>query len=287
MALKDIIDRQSLYQDVKSARKSSEITTDRVRDNMHNLRKLISYWRVYPDRFVDFLCSLNPNNQFHLYFFQRVYLRAVMRHQYSYFTFVRGYSKSFLADLALVLEAILYPGADRFTVAAGKEQSASILREKIAVICKFIPALEKEIFWDNRNSGSASKTLATKDFVSYSFKNGSTIRNIAASQSSRGLRFQGGVIEECALFNDQTILNEVIIPTMNVKRVINGDVDDKEIVNQSQCYITTAGFKNTFSYEKLLQLLAQMVARPKKAIVMGGTWRVKKIPVPSLNAVNV
>lgn len=77
------------------------------------------------------------------------------------------------------------------------------------------------------------------------------------------------------MFEDQSILNTVILPTMNVKRPINGIVDDKEVLNQSQLYITTSGYKNSFSYEKLLQIFAQMVARPEKAIIIGGTWRVK------------
>lgn len=189
-----------------------------------------------------------------------------------------GYSKSFLGDLALILKAILYPGAQLFTVASGKEQSANILKEKVETICGLIPAIEKEIIWDNRNSGSKKKTVATKDSVTYSFKNGSSIRNIAASENSRGLRFHSGLIEECAMFEDQSILNTVILPTMNVKRPINGIVDDKEVLNQSQLYITTSGYKNSFSYEKLLQIFAQMVARPEKAIIIGGTWRVKKQP---------
>ena len=37
---------------------------------------------------------------------------------------------------------------------------------------------------------------------------------------------------------------------------------------------TTAGYKNTFSYDKLIQLLIRMVIEPDKAFVMGGTWRI-------------
>lgn len=274
MALKDILDTAARRS--TKPKSETEVTTDRIRACMSEMRKLIAYWRVYPDRFVDFLCSLNPNNTFKLYYYQRVYLRCVMRHQLCYCVFPRGYSKSFLGDLALILKAILYPGAQLFAVASGKEQSANILKEKVETICGLIPAVEKEIIWDNRNSGSKKKTVATKDSVTYSFKNGSSIRNIAASENSRGLRFHSGLVEECAMFDDQSILNEVIIPTMNVKRSINGEVDDNEVLNQSQLFITTAGYKNSFSYEKLLQIFAQMVARPQKAIIIGGTWRVEK-----------
>lgn len=37
---------------------------------------------------------------------------------------------------------------------------------------------------------------------------------------------------------------------------------------------TTAGWKNSFAYEKLMTLLIQQVIEPSKAMIMGGTWRV-------------
>lgn len=84
------------------------------------------------------------------------------------------------------------------------------------------------------------------------------------------------VIEECVGV-DQQILNEVIIPTLNVSRMINGVVDPNEVLNKSQVYVTSAGYKGTFSYDKLIQFVCQMTARPKEAIVLGGSWRVPVI----------
>ena len=187
---------------------------------------------------------------------------------------MRAWSKSFMSVMALMLKAILYPGAKLFTVAGGTEQSAGILSGKVDEICRLIPAIEKEIIWGTR--GMRAKTSQTKDTVIYSFRNGSTLENIAASEKSRGRRFQAGLMEECVGI-DQDILNEVIIPTMNVNRMVNGKADENEKLNKSQIYVTTAGYKNTFSYEKLIQILCQMVARPKDAIVLGGSWRVPVI----------
>jgi hypothetical protein len=48
-------------------------------------------------------------------------------------------------------------------------------------------------------------------------------------------------MEECVSI-DQTMLNEVIIPTTNVdRRLPDGSRDPDEVVNKSQIYITTAG----------------------------------------------
>jgi hypothetical protein len=72
-----------------------------------------------------------------------------------------------------------------------------------------------------------------KDYCKYIFKNGSTIENLAARDSSRGRRFHAGLIEECVGV-DQKILQEVIIPTMNVsRRCADGEVREEEVLNQS------------------------------------------------------
>lgn len=107
--------------------------------------------------------------------------------------------------------------------------------------------------------------------VEYKFKNGSKLDIIAAQQSSRGKRATGGLMEECILI-DQTLLNEVIIPTMNVdRRLSDGSRHEEETVNKSQIYVTTAGWKNSFAYEKLIQILIQQIIEPAEAVVLGGT----------------
>ncbi len=252
--------------------RASEISEEDLIKNLDKYRELISYWRMYPDRLIDYYVSLAPNHPFKLYFYQRLFLRVVMRHKFVYATFVRAWSKSFMSVMALMLKAILYPGAKLFSVAAGKEQSATILSDKVSEICTLIPAIEREIIWDTR--GMRQKTHQTKDTVIYTFKNGSVLRNISATSHTRGGRFQAGLMEEC-IGIDQDILKEVIIPTMNISRNIPGyGVDKNEPLNQSQIYITTAGYKNTFGYEQLIQILCQSVARPKEAMILGGTWKV-------------
>lgn len=216
------------------------LSEERIKSQKDKLRQYIAFWREYPDIFVDFLCGSNPEN-FHLFFYQRVFLRAVMRHRYAYATFPRAYSKSFLSVLVLMLRCILYPGSHLFVTTGGKEQAAGIAREKAEEICKLIPGIKNEIDW----SRGASK--ASKNMVEYIFKNGSKLDIMAAQQSSRGKRATGGLMEECILI-DQQLLNEVIIPTMNVdRRLSDGSRQEDEPVNKSQIYVTTAGWKNSFA----------------------------------------
>ena len=248
--------------------KKMGLSEERIREQLPIIRQYIAYWREYPDMFVEFLCGENNPENFHLFFYQRLFLRAVMRHRYAYATFPRAYSKSFLSVLILMLRCVLFPGAHLFVTTGGKEQAAGIAREKAEELCKLIPGLKNEIDW----SRGASK--ASKNMVEYLFKNGSKLDIMAAQQSSRGKRATGGLVEECILV-DQTLLNEVIIPTMNVdRRLADGSRHEEEVINKSQIYVTTAGWKNSFAYEKLIQTLIQQITDPEQAIVIGGTWRV-------------
>ena len=91
MALKDLIELSN----AKELKKTG-LSEERIQAQIPILRQYVAFWREYPDMFVEFLCGSNPEN-FHLYFYQRVFLRAVIRHRYAYATFPRAYSKSFLS----------------------------------------------------------------------------------------------------------------------------------------------------------------------------------------------
>lgn len=106
------------------------------------------------------------------------------------------------------------------------------------------------------------------------FKNNSQLDIMASSQKSRGKRKTGGLVEECILV-DKTLLNEVIIPTMNVdRRLSDGTRQADETTNKSQIFVTTAGWKNSYAYEKLMMTLMEQVLDPKQSVVLGGTWRI-------------
>ena len=179
------------------------LSEERVRAILPVVRDYVGYWREYPDKFIDFLCG--PNSKFKLFFYQRIFLRAVIRHKYAYATFPRAYSKSFLSVLTLIVRCILYPGAKLFVCSGGKEQAASIAKEKVEELCDLIPALKREIDW------RPGKTLMGKDYVKVEFKNGSRLDVVAARNSARGGRRHGGLLAEVILI-DGTALNEVIIP---------------------------------------------------------------------------
>ena len=258
MSLQNLLDLSS------SRNKKIGLSEERIRAAMPEIRKSIAFYREYPDLFVDFIKG--PDSNFKFYFYQRIFLRVVMRHRKVYATFPRAYSKSFLSMMVLMLRCILYPGCELFITTGGKEQAASITVAKIDEICRLIPALSNEINWER---GASKKS---KDSVEYIFKCGSKINILAAKESSRGQRRTGGLMEECVLI-DQDALNEIVIPTTNVDRLLSdGSRHPEETVNKSQIYITPAGYKNTFAYQKLIELLVESILEPDKTMIMGGTW---------------
>ena len=142
MALADLLK-------ISKQKEDAAITEERVTAALPRIREVVSFWREYPDLFIDFMAGgeNRPATAFHLYFYQRIFLRACMRYKMVYATFPRAFSKSFLSTLILITRCVLYPGAHLFVTSGGKEQSASILTAKVQEICRLIPAFNNEIDW--------------------------------------------------------------------------------------------------------------------------------------------
>lgn len=164
-------------------------------------------------------------------------------------TFTRGTAKSFTEILALMLKCIMYPGTHLFICAPTKYQAASIAKENIEKIWEFYPLLKGEVkkFWFNIDD---TKLL---------FHNNSKLDVVQMSESARGGRRNGGSIEEIVDPKmDKDTLNSVVIPLMANDRIAEcGGVDPNE-KHKSQFYITTAGNKQSYAYEKMKEVLLDM-----------------------------
>lgn len=119
MSLKDLLDISTKKEVIKQG-----MTEERMIAAMPELRKAISFYREYPDIFIDDIKG--PNSTFKFYFYQRVFLRVVMRHRRVYAVYPRAFSKSFLTMMILMLRAILFPNSALFVTTGGKEQAALV-----------------------------------------------------------------------------------------------------------------------------------------------------------------
>lgn len=121
MALEDLLNLSNNH-------KKIGVSEERIEAILPIARKYIAFWREYPDLFVDFMVrgfnGEEKEGQFKFFFYQRVFLRAIMRYQYVYCVFPRAYSKSFLSVMAMMVRCILYPGAHLFVTSGGKERIA-------------------------------------------------------------------------------------------------------------------------------------------------------------------
>ena len=245
---------------LQKKKKSRVISKEMIEKNLDNLIPYLSFFRAYPDKFIDMISA--DDCPFKLFFYQRIFLRVTMRYRYVYVTFNRAFAKSFLSIMTLYLKCIFYPGVKLFITAGGKEQATDIARAKIDELWEWWPCLKNEIQREEK----------AKDYIKLHFKNGSQLDIMPAKDTTRGQRRHGGLLDEVIMI-DGDKLNRFVIPTMNVDRVAKcGGIDPNEN-HKSQIYVTTAGHKASFAYEKMLQLIIWMVVRGT-AFVWGGDYRI-------------
>lgn len=235
------------------------LTQEFLEQNEKLIGDYCNYFLRNPDLFLDTIKSKEcPINFF---YYQRILLRAMMRYRFFFGTFTRGTSKSFIAILSQYLSCIFLPGSKRFLVSQFKKASLDITKAKLEEIWTWFPILKNEL---------ESWKMST-DYIELKFKNRSLFQILTLSASARGQRATGGVMEEAALIDGQ-VLNEVILPMMSVpRRGPNGLVDPDE-PHQQQIYITSAGAKTTFAYERLVEMVVQEIVDPSDVFVCGSSY---------------
>lgn len=247
----------------KSNKDTSAKTFEDMKDEW---RKACGYWKQYPDRFLDYIKP--KDSKIDLYPYQRIMLRVLFRYRKVYITATRGTAKSFTEILALYLRCIMFPDVKLFICAPGKEQASKIAKENIEQIWSFFPLLKPEV----------EHTTFGKDYTRLTFFNGSVLDVVQVEQSARGGRRHGGAVEEIV---DESLkkdtLNEVVIPLMANNRIASCGHLGKEFridpneMHKSQYFITTAGTRQSFAFEKLKEILKEM-AEGKSAFSLGNSY---------------
>ena len=241
------------------------ITKADIMKNFESYQTAIAFYRWYPDLFVDLLVEASgPDCTFKLYAYQRLMLRAMARYPEVNLTFSRGTSKSFTNVLFQIIKCILWPNTKGTVCAATKEQAAEILGAKLAEVLDLIPVLRFEIAKQTSKDGQ----------IKVLFKNGSWLRNIATKGSTRGQRSTALTTEEIIIV-DPDNLEAIVRPLLAIpRRAANGEVNLNEHTRRQEIILTTAGYKGSHAYHRLIANLVRMVSEPGKAIVLGGSYRI-------------
>ncbi len=223
--------------------------------------KYASFFTAYPDLFIDLITP--SESSFKLFFYQRMFLRACLRYRYHYCVAPRAFSKTFVSLLGMFLKCVFQPGSKVFICAPKKDQSAKICKEKLAEIFDLFPILKREIQIENYGT----------DYVRLVFKNNSVFDVVGALDSTRGGRRHSGLIDEVRDHDGDT-LNEVVLPLLNVNRRTAARTVNLKEPHQAQFYMTSAGTKMSYAYDKLMECVVSSIIDPESTFVWGCDYRV-------------
>ena len=113
---------------------------------MRNLDKFLDFsaWVIwYPDLFLDLNTPAEGGIKLHLD--QRVFLRCNTRFFSEYGCFPRGYGKTLLEVLGMMIVGIRYPYITLTMSAQTKDNAIKILKEKYDEIIRFYPFFANEV----------------------------------------------------------------------------------------------------------------------------------------------
>ena len=242
--------------------KGAVLSERRIEKNMTLYQQYISLWTVYPDLYLKLITP--TTSKFRLKFFQIIFLRACLRYGRVLTIAPRAAGKSFICILALYLICMFRPGSHVFQCAPGKAQGAKIANQKIHQLWDLLPLLKEEILGEG-NFGN--------DYVKLSFRNGSILDVISPLNSARGNRATVGILDEFR-DHDANNVNEIILPFLNIERpMVNQDKNEYE-PQQVQLWISSASDKNTFAYDKTIELMELAILQPEKVFCWGFDYRV-------------
>ena len=214
--------------------------------------EFISYYRYYIDEFAEDILGIM------LFDFQKLQLRAMARNQNSMLICSRGIGKSWISAVFMVCMCVLYPGY-KFGIASGKGQQArNVIIQKIKGELLKNDNLKREVEFPVRTG---------QDECYVKFKNGSEIRAIVlghnqSGDSARSWRFNGMLIDEARLVNDD-VIEEVLVPMTKTNREnlirLKKLFPQRKLVEKGKIiYISSAYLKTCDLYKRFVHHYSEM-----------------------------
>lgn len=208
---------------------------------------LVSYWRWYPDRFLDTLESENAD--FSLALVQRINLRALARNRETFITGSRGTSKTFTSFLSEMTDGVLWPGTVVSYFGPSQKQSAKLAADAFQQIRKNYPGLAAH--W--------SVKAQTKEKFEIRTDYGSVISITAmrGENSTQVLAEEVGQ-EELPQFDHQSF-RSIVLPAVRLQHMV-GKKPDETHIDFKKGYITSASRQQNDAYEYRSSILQGMAA---------------------------
>lgn len=221
-----------------------------------------SYYRENIDIFVEEYLQLD-----FLKWFQTALLVMMDRSRTFLWIAARGMGKSFLIAIFVVIRCILYPGTKVVITSGTRGQSINVLEKIQTELMPVSPNLRNEIdMGDTKFSGQDAKIM---------FKNSSYIKVVTASDNARSNRANILIVDEFRMVKKDTIdtvlkkfLTSRRMPPYRDLTPAERKAEYAKEPNKS-CFLSSAYFKDHWSYNKMLDTFKLMLDDSKTDFVCG------------------
>lgn len=250
----------------KANRKKSEkeIANEKSERIMNGVAVWAGFYRANPHRFVvDYL-------NIKLKLFQKILLYAMMHNNFFMYIAARGQGKTWLTALFCVVRCILFPKTKICIASATRPQANEVL---LKITDDFM-----------KNYGFGSENLRRE--ITYAavgankavidFANGSWIRVVTASDSGRGARANILLVDEFRMVDLDTI-NTVLRRFLTAPRqpnYLNNPKYAHLLERNKEFYMSSAWYKNHWSFEKAKAYTVNMLDDTKKYFICGLPYQV-------------
>lgn len=179
----------------------------------------------------------------------------------------RGMGKSFLIAIFACVRCILYPGTKVVITSGTRGQSINVLEKIQTELIKASPNLRNEIDMDETKfSGQDAKVM---------FKNSSYIKVVTASDNARSNRANILIVDEFRMVKKDTI-DTVFKKFLTSRRMppykeLSESERKEEYAKEpnKSCFLSSAYFKDHWSYNKMLDTFKLMLDDNKTDFVCG------------------
>nr|DAQ12384.1 MAG TPA: large terminase [Bacteriophage sp.] len=250
----------------KASRKKSEkeIANEKSERIMNGIAVWAGFYRANPHRFVvDYL-------NIKLKLFQKILLYAMMHNNFFMYIAARGQGKTWLTALFCVVRCILFPKTKICIASATRPQANEVL---LKITDDFM-----------KNYGFGSENLRRE--ITYAavgankavieFANGSWIRVVTAADSGRGSRANILLVDEFRMVDLDTI-NTVLRRFLTAPRqpnYLNNPKYAHLLERNKEFYMSSAWYKNHWSFEKAKAYTVNMLDDTKKYFICGLPYQV-------------
>lgn len=218
-----------------------------------------SFYRKNPQRFVKEYLNIK------LKLFQKILIYMMIVSTNFMYIASRGSGKTWLTSLYCVVRCILFPGSKICIASSVKEQS-------LECITKIVDDFMKNYGWGSSNLRAEIDSYSTSINGAYvTFKNGSWIKCVVASDSARHNRANIIVVDEFRMVN-LNVINTVLRKFLTAPRT-PGYLNNPEYAHLAErnceMYMSSAWFKSHWSYDKLKAYFANMLDDTKRYFCCG------------------